>query len=118
MLGDRTSRIKARLWDSTQASPLPGATVTVEGLGVSAITGADGETLVDSLTEAGLVRVRYWHPRFDSLGIGVQRTSVRLTRGDSVFLPLATPSVATLAAARCHVSANRFGLADHRDAAR
>src|SRR6185436_17496681 len=40
-------------------------------------------------------------PRFDSLGIGVQRTSVRLTRGDSVVVALATPSVATLASARC-----------------
>ncbi|MEP7346376.1 MAG: carboxypeptidase regulatory-like domain-containing protein, partial [Gemmatimonadaceae bacterium] len=97
----RVGSLRATAFDSTRMLPLGGATVTLEGVGASAITGPDGVAVLDSLMDEGTFQLRVWHPRLDSLGLGALRSSARLVRGNEVRAAVATPSVATYARRMC-----------------
>jgi hypothetical protein len=99
--GAALAQLTVTVFDSTRHVPFAGATVTVEGTGSSALTGDDGSVTLDSLTEEGTFQVRFWHPRLDSLGLGMVRAPVRISRAAASTVTLATPSPATLARTLC-----------------
>ncbi|HEY5546466.1 MAG TPA: carboxypeptidase regulatory-like domain-containing protein [Gemmatimonadaceae bacterium] len=95
------TRLSGFVFDSTLGTPLPGATVTVEGLGRTASTDSAGRFSFDSLADDGEVRVRVWHARLDSLEIGIPTTTVRLRRGAESAAQFSLPGVAAVARMRC-----------------
>ncbi|MFN8574047.1 MAG: carboxypeptidase regulatory-like domain-containing protein [Gemmatimonadaceae bacterium] len=101
--GTRVGRLLVSVFDSTLMRPLPGATVTLEGVGASAVADAQGNATLDSLADEGTLRVRVWHPRLDSLGLGALRVPAKIARGTDTPLAVATPSVQTYARRMCRV---------------
>lgn len=102
--GARTGRMVVSVFDSTLMRPLPGATVTLEGVGTSAVTDDLGKASLDSLADEGTLRLRVWHPRLDSLGLGALRVPTKVVRGNDVRIEVATPSVQTYARRMCRVT--------------
>lgn len=94
------ARLTGLVFDSTSGLPLAGATITVEGLGVTVTTDSTGTFVADSLEE-GDVRVRAWHPRLDSLGLSLPPASVRLRRSGESTASFAVPGIAAIARVRC-----------------
>ena len=99
----RFGSLRAMAFDSTRMLPLAGATVTLEGVGASVVTGPDGVATLDSIADEGTFQLRVWHPRLDSLGLGALRSAARLVRGSEVRVAVATPSVSTYARRMCRV---------------
>jgi hypothetical protein len=99
----RIGSLRTTVFDSTRMLPLAGATVTLDGIGASAVTRADGVAVIDSLGDEGTFQLKVWHPRLDSLGLGALRSSTRLVRGNEVRAVVATPSVKTYARRMCRV---------------
>lgn len=97
----RVGSLRVTAFDSTTMQPIAGATVTLDGVGVSTISGPDGVAVIDSLKEEGTFQLRIWHPRLDSLGLGAMRSAVRLARGQEAVVAAATPSVRTYARRMC-----------------
>jgi hypothetical protein len=95
------TRLSGAVFDSTLGAPLPGAIVTVEGLGRTTNTDSAGRFSFDSLADDGEVRVRVWHARLDSLEIGIPTNTVRLRRGSESVAQFSVPGVAAVARARC-----------------
>ncbi|HEX6314874.1 MAG TPA: carboxypeptidase regulatory-like domain-containing protein, partial [Gemmatimonadaceae bacterium] len=96
-----TTRLSGTVFDSTKGGPLAGAVVTIEGLGRSTDTDADGRFSFDSLADDGEVRVRVWHPRLDSLALPAPVSRVRVQRRGTASLDVTMPNVAAVADARC-----------------
>lgn len=94
-------QLRGVVFDSTLGKPLPGARVTIEGLGLTTETGADGRFAFDSLADPGEVRVRVWHPRLDSLGLSAPVERVQLRRRTESTVAFRLPGVGDVAAARC-----------------
>jgi hypothetical protein len=95
------TRLRGTVFDSTQAEPLRGARVTIEGLGRTVETDFEGRFLFDSLSDEGEVRVRVWHPRLDSLGLPAPVTRVTLRRRNETAADFGTGSVRDVARQRC-----------------
>jgi hypothetical protein len=95
------SRLRGTVFDSSTAAPLAGAVVTIEGLGRTTETDAQGRFAFDSLSDEGEFRVRVWHPRFDSLGMPSAVNRVRVRRRSEATLAVALPGVAEVAKSRC-----------------
>jgi hypothetical protein len=95
------TRLSGAVFDSTLGTPLPGAIVTVEGLGRTTSTDSAGRFSLDSLADDGEVRVRVWHARLDSLEVGIPATTVRLRRGSESTAQFSVPGVAAVARTRC-----------------
>jgi hypothetical protein len=95
------TRLRGTVFDSTQAEPLRGARVTIEGLGRTVETDFEGRFLFDSLSDEGEVRVRVWHPRLDSLGLPAPVTRVTLRRRNETVADFGTGSVRDVARQRC-----------------
>jgi hypothetical protein len=95
------TRLRGTVFDSSQAAPLRGAMVTIEGLGRTVETDLEGRFLFDSLSDEGEVRVRVWHPRLDSLGLPAPVTRVALRRRNETVADFATGSVRDVARQRC-----------------
>jgi len=85
------ARLSGTVFDSTLGAPLPGAIVTIEGLGRTAMTNNAGEFFFDSLAEEGEVRLRAWHPRLDSLGFPAPTARVQLRRRVASTAHFTTP---------------------------
>jgi hypothetical protein len=94
-------RLVGTVFDSTLAAPLPNAVITIEGIGRNAQTDVTGSFVVDSLAEEGEFRIRFWHPRLDSLGIPAPVSRHRLRRRGENVAELAVPGVATIGRDRC-----------------
>jgi carboxypeptidase family protein/TonB-dependent receptor-like protein len=99
------TRIRGTVYDSTLRMPLAGAVVTLEGAGRSVRSGGDGGYLLDSLPDEGSFRLRFWHPRLDSLGIEMPRVMVRIRRGEETAALLAVPGAGAIVRERCGVTA-------------
>ena len=94
-------RLVGTVFDSTLAAPLSKAIITIEGIGRNAQTDPTGSFVVDSLAEDGEFRIRFWHPRLDSLGIPAPVSRHRLRRRGENVAELAVPGVGTIARDRC-----------------
>jgi hypothetical protein len=114
------TRLRGTVFDSTQAEPLRGARVTIEGLGRTVETDFEGRFLFDSLSDEGEVRVRVWHPRLDSLGLPAPVTRVTLRRRNETVADFRTGSVRDVARQRCRRdlrAAERIIVGTYRSAA-
>lgn len=100
----RLGRLHGTVIDSTGPAPLAGAVVTLEEAGLTVHTDSQGRFQFDSLDQDGTFRVRFWHPRLDSLGVAMPRATVRLRRGGETIALLAVSGVETLARDRCGAS--------------
>ena len=94
-------RLVGTVFDSTLAAPLPNAIITIEGIGRNAQTDVSGAFTVDSLAEDREFRIRFWHPRLDSLGIPAPVSRHRLRRRGQNVAELAVPGVGAIARDRC-----------------
>ena len=97
----RGTRIRGMIVDSTLARPLAGAVVTLEGTGRTVRSDSTGAFAFDSLADIGTFRIRFWHARLDSLGIGMPRTAVRVRPGEEAAVNLALPGANAIARERC-----------------
>jgi len=114
------TRLRGTVFDSTQAQPLRGARVTIEGVGRTVETDFEGRFLFDSLSDDGEVRVRVWHPRLDSLGLPAPVTRVTLRRRNETVADFGTGSVRDVARQRCRRdlrAAERIIVGTYRSAA-
>src|SRR5687767_340949 len=114
------TRPRGTVFDSTQAEPLRGARVTIEGVGRTVETDFEGRFLFDSLSDDGEVRVRVWHPRLDSLGLPAPVTRVTLRRRNETVADFGTGSVRDVARQRCRRdlrAAERIIVGTYRSAA-
>lgn len=93
-------RIGGLVWDSTRARPLAGAEVSVADGDRSTISDPVGRFALDSVP-AGPQEVSFRHPRLDSLPVLPRVAEVTVTRGATVEVTLAVPSMATILAALC-----------------
>jgi hypothetical protein len=81
------AQVSGTVYDSLARAPLAGAEVQIvpadggAGPAFVATADAEGRYRVDSVP-AGRYRVGFFHPRVDSLGIGIAPTTLEL-RGDS-----------------------------------
>jgi len=98
------TRVRGVVFDSTRGIMLAAAVVTLEGAGRTVRSDAAGRFLIDSLTEVGAFQLRFWHPRLDSLGIGMPRAPLRVRRGEEAPAYLAIPGAASIARERCGVA--------------
>jgi hypothetical protein len=96
-----SARIVGTVLDSTSGGPVAGAVVTLEGAGRTVYTDSAGHFVIDSITAGGRFRLRFWHPRLDSLGIGMPATMVEVRRGEQVTTQLGLPGPWSLARTRC-----------------
>jgi hypothetical protein len=94
-------RLTGTVYDSTLAAPLGGAIITIEGIGRNAQTDPTGRFVLDSLSEDGEFRIRFWHPRLDSLGLALPASRHRLRRRGENLADLAVPGVGVIARDRC-----------------
>ena len=95
------TQLRGTVFDSTQAAPLAGAMVTIEGLGRTTQADADGRFVFDSLTDDGEVRLRAWHPRLDSLGMPAATARATIRRRGENTASLLVPGVSAVARQRC-----------------
>jgi hypothetical protein len=93
--------LRGTVFDSTLGRPLPGAMVTIEGLGRTTQADADGRFVFDSLTDDGEVRLRAWHPRLDSLGLPASVVRANIRRRSENSADLHVPGVGAVARLRC-----------------
>jgi hypothetical protein len=97
-------RIGGIVFDSIASAPLGGALVQLvargnPGWARTTTSGTDGRFVIDSVPPGTYV-LGYLHPRLDSLHVTLPLRRVQLPGADS-SVPLAVPSVATLARATC-----------------
>ena len=92
--------ISGMVLDSTTGGPVAGAKVTIDGTGISAVTGADGRFELLGIPQ-GLYSIVATTPELDSLGVSGPADTVRLTVRGGPEVTLAIPSRAALAASMC-----------------
>lgn len=80
--------------------PLAGATVMVEGLATTDVTDRYGRFRLDGVPE-GPQLVTFFHPSYDSLGLGAPVTTVEVRRRGATRVRLASPSWRTISAVLC-----------------
>lgn len=93
--------LRGTVFDSTRGAPLPGAMVTIEGLGRTTQADAGGRFVFDSLTDDGEVRLRAWHPRLDSLGLPESIARAQIRRRVENSADIHVPGVGAVARLRC-----------------
>lgn len=93
--------LRGTVFDSTQGAPLPGAMVTIEGLGRTTQADAEGRFVFDSLADDGEVRLRAWHPRLDSLGLPASIVRAQIRRRAENSADVHVPGVGAVARLRC-----------------
>jgi hypothetical protein len=96
-----STRIRGTVYDSTRSRPLAGAVVTLEGAGVTVRSDSTGAFTLDSLRDIGTFRLRFWHARLDSLGIGMPRAVLRVRPGEETVVSVAVPGASAIARERC-----------------
>jgi hypothetical protein len=95
------ARLTGTVYDSTLGAALPGAMVTIEGLGLTTQTDRDGRFAFDSIADEGEVRLRVWHARLDSLALASPATPVRLRQRTDNTATLTMPGLAAVTRSRC-----------------
>lgn len=94
---DPSGAVRGRL---VRGQPLSGAVVTVRGTAVADTTDASGAFLLAGVPPGPRV-VEARHPQLARLGLAPLEQTVRVTAGDTVFLPLAVPSARAFRSRLC-----------------
>jgi hypothetical protein len=100
----RHGAIEGTAIDSLHGRALTGALVTVEGVGRSAFTDADGEFRIDSVP-AGTYRLAVFHPLLDTVGLTLVTQRLRVPPDSTLGVIVATPSPSTVLALKCGTDA-------------
>ncbi len=94
------STLEGTVYDSTRMRPLAGARITVVGTPDTATADRRGRfRLISNVGGERAIALR--HPRLDSVGFAFPDIPFELVRGDTVTIPLAVPSLATIRAVLC-----------------
>jgi hypothetical protein len=102
----RTS-LAGAVFDSTRATPLPGATVYLSGTQYSAVTDADGRFRLDDLP-LGEFSLGFSHPAWDSLGVVPPAQRVSLHADSEATADLALPPMERILDEACADVPTRF----------
>ena len=102
--------ISGVVFDSSTGQPAAGATVSIQGTAISAVTGKDGRFEIRGVPQ-GLYSIVASSPALDSLGVPGPADTVRITARGGPDVALAIPSRATLAATMCQRQASDSRLA-------
>lgn len=100
----RVGEVVGKVYDSTRATPLSGARVTLEGTSFFAATKPDGSFALSGIPE-GEYTMAFSHPALDSLGIIVPGSPVRTIPGGAARVELSVPSAPSVIAVLCGESA-------------
>jgi hypothetical protein len=92
--------VRGTVLDSLHATPLAGASISVDGTAANGISDSLGRFRIDSVP-AGRRQIAVYHPLLDSLGVGLYTEPMAIPPGVETVIMLGVPSRPTLMAHLC-----------------